>query len=135
VPTLMLHPADVPLPVASGDGERNLVGPTQLSLSPSEASARVVHGISGPWLGDVSLSPLDSALLDEVASTHCPGEFAGDLDGEIAGILVCDPTQRGYEPYEGRLGLAEPSLARADEIAARLEAGPSPISLELASAA
>jgi hypothetical protein len=135
VPPLMLHPADVPLPVARGDGERDLVGPTQLSLSTSEASARVVQGTSGPWLVDISLSPHEAALLDEVASTYRPGELAVDLDGEIAGILVRDLAQRGYEPCEDRLELAEPSLARADEIAAALQAGPLPIPLELAHAA
>ena len=109
--SLMLHPAAILLPVARGDGQRDLVGPTQVSLSPHEA-----------------------ALLDEVAVTYGPGELAVDLDGEIMSILIRDTAQSGYEPFEDRLELVEPSQARADQIAAALQAGPLPLPLELASA-
>lgn len=112
VPSLMLHPDAVLLSVARGDGQRDLVGPTQVSLSPHEAT-----------------------LLDEVAVTYGPGDLAVDLDGEVVSILIRDTAQSGYEPFEDRPELVEPSRERADEIAAVLQAGPLPIPLELASAA
>jgi len=123
------------LPVANGDGERVLVGPTQLTLSSGVASETAVQGSSGAWLVDVSLSPRETALFDDVASRDLHWQLAVDLDGEIVGAPIIEPTQSSYRPFDGRIELAGPSQAWADGIAAVLQSGPLPIPLELAYAA
>ena len=123
------------LPVAYGSGERDLVGPTQLTLSSGVASARAVQSNSGAWLVDVSLSPHEAALVNEVGSRYFHLHLAVDLDGEIVSAPFAEPTQSGYRPFDGRTELAGPSQAWAEGIAAALQTGPLPIPLELVHAA
>jgi hypothetical protein len=123
------------LPVANGQGERDLVGSTQLTLSASVASARVVQSNSGAWLVDVSLSQHEAALFDEVASKFFHLQLAVDLNGEIVSSPVIEPTESSYRPFDGRMELAGPSQSWAEDIAAALQSGPLPIPLELAHAA
>jgi preprotein translocase subunit SecD len=123
------------LPVANNNGARDLVGSTQLMLSSSVASARAVHGNSGTWLVDVSLSPHETVLFDEVARRYFDLQLAIDLDGEIVSAPIIEPTQSGYRPFDGRIELAGPSQAWAEGIAAALQSGPLSIPLELAHAA
>jgi hypothetical protein len=130
------HPGGAALlPIANGNGERDLVGSTRLTLSSNGASARVVQGTPGRWLVDVSLSPSETALLGEVASKYLPMQLVIDLNGEVVSTPIIEPASSSDQPFDGRLELAGPTQAWADEIAAALESGPLPIPLELAHAA
>lgn len=130
------HPlASALLPDTRGNGNRDLVGPTQMTLSASVATASVAESKLGGWIVNVSLSPDEARLFDQVASDNFHLPLAVDLDGEIVSSPIIEPTQRSYRSFDGRIGLSGPSREWAEDVAAALQSGPLPIPLALARAA
>jgi hypothetical protein len=127
------NPADVALlPIAGSTGERDLVGPTELTLSSKVASARVAKDRFGGWVVRVRLDPAAAAQWDRVAYQNFHLQIAVDLDGSVVTAPLIEPTQTAYSSFNSVIEMSGfQSEGAAAAVAAALQSGPLPIPLHV----
>jgi hypothetical protein len=108
---------------------RDLVGPTELSLSSSVATAQVVQDPYGNWGVKVQLGTTAASQWNDVAERYFHLVLAVDMNGQIVNEAVIQPTQNTYTPFDVLIltgGLSQTQTG-ADAVAAALQSGPLPI--------
>jgi preprotein translocase subunit SecD len=111
---------------------RLLVGPTELTLSSSVATAQVVQGQPGIWNIKVQLGTTAASQWNDLAERYFHRLLAIDMNGQIVSALIIQPTQNTYTPFN-ELIISEFSQADANAVAAALQSGPLPIPVPVTS--
>jgi len=127
------NPADVALlPTAGSSGERDLVGPTALTLSSKVASAEVAKNRLGGWVVRVQLDAGAAAQWDLVAHEYFHLQIAVDLDGSVVTAPLIEPSQAAYTSFDSQIEMSGfQSKEAAAAVAAALQSGPLPIPLHV----
>lgn len=113
---------------------RYLVGPTELSLSSSVATAQVIKDQNGMWTIKVQLGTTAAAQWNKLAERYFHLDLAVDMNGQIVDEAAIQPTQNTYTPFDvlilqgGSGGVF--SQASANAVAAALQSGPLPIPVQ-----
>jgi hypothetical protein len=108
---------------------RLLVGPTELSLSSSVATAQVVQDQYGNWQIKVQLDSAAASQWNHLAERYFHLLLAVDMNGQIVNAPIIEPTQNTYTPFDDLI-LSEDSQADANAVAAALQSGPLPIPVQ-----
>jgi hypothetical protein len=129
----LAHPARTALlPLAGTSSVRVLVGPTQLRLTSSVASARAEKNRLGGWVVDIKLSSKSAAQWDALAFHFFHDILGVDLNGRIVTAPVIEPSQAHYTSFESKMELGGfQSKVSAEDVAAALQSGPLPIPLHI----
>jgi hypothetical protein len=113
--------------------DRYLVGPTELTLSSSVATAQAVRDQFGTWQVNVELGPNSAFQWNQVAKRYFHLILAVDLNGQIVDSSYIEPTQTTFTPFD-ELNLGGGfSQATAEAVAAALQSGPLPVPLQVSS--
>jgi hypothetical protein len=117
------------LPVLDGGKsapQRDLVGPTLLTLSSKVASATATEHVSssGGWIVSVTLNKAESEMWDHVAKRYFHREIAIDLNGIIVEAPLIEPDSLTFTSFDGQMQLLAVSKTDAYDLAAALESGP-----------
>ena len=117
------------LPVLDGGKsapQRDLVGPTLLTLSSKVASATATAHVasSGGWIVSVKLNKAESQMWDHVAERYFHREIAIDLNGIIVEAPIIEPDSLTFTSFDGQMQLLAVSKTDAYDLAAALQSGP-----------
>lgn len=88
-------------------GQRYLLGPASLKLSPATVTSTWVSRTPyGLWIVDVKLKPAAAAIWDEVAHQAFHSTIAIDFRGSVVSAPLIEPAQHAYSSFDGLMQIS-----------------------------
>ena len=111
------------IPLNGAEGERYLLGPSELSGTAIAATQAAYQAPN--WVVNVTLTDPGAAAWDKMADKYFHEVIGIDLDGRVVSAPLTQPTQSTFVSFAGRVQISGAfNKSSAEELAANLDSGP-----------